>query len=110
MFNPDPKALREEKKRPVGFRQQYSGTPIKARVRHDMPTYESVKKEYLKDNQMCECGCGQRSVLIHHKKGRVGGLLCDPEFFMAVAYNCHVKIHNEPKEACEKGYLLPRNN
>ncbi len=44
---------------------------------------------------------------IHHRKGRVGPLLMDETYWMAVCRYAHRQIHENPKIAKEKGYLLP---
>ncbi len=44
---------------------------------------------------------------IHHRKGR-GRYLLDASTWMAVSRDAHRWIHDNPKEAMEKGYLLPR--
>lgn len=44
----------------------------------------------------------------HHRKGRIGKLLYDVRFFLAVCQEHHDKIHREPKWAYEQGYLVLR--
>jgi hypothetical protein len=48
------------------------------------------------------------STEIHHKRGRFGSRLNAEEFWMAVSREGHNWIHNNPKEAYERGYLLRR--
>lgn len=80
----------------------------KAKPRKDLSEYQKVRATYLKEHPLCECGCGERATEVHHKKGRIGKLLTDTEFFMAVASFCHAEIHNNPKWAFEQGYMLTR--
>lgn len=70
-------------------------------------TYHKLKKQYMIDNQVCECCADRLAIDIHHKHplGR-GGKLCDTSIFMAVCRPCHMWIHDNPKEAQEKGYLV----
>lgn len=49
-----------------------------------------------------------RSVEIHHKRGRTGLMLLNEEFWLAVSRNGHNFIHNNPKEAYERGFMLRR--
>jgi len=49
-----------------------------------------------------------RSTEIHHKRGRIGELLLDKAFFMAVCAEGHKAIHHYTKISYEKGYMLPR--
>jgi len=44
---------------------------------------------------------------IHHRKGR-GRYLLDTSTWMTVSRDAHRWIHDNPKEAMGKGYLLPR--
>lgn len=67
--------------------------------------YMEVRAEYMKDNPVCEI-CGSRQVELHHKKGRIGKLLFDIRYFMTVCREDHRYIHENPKEARKKGWLL----
>lgn len=96
--------------------------------------YAKLRAQFLKDHPYCqwwmlknlveathsqltldECEalaqCGPhpipRSTEIHHKKGR-GKYLLDVSTWMAVSRTGHDWIHAHPKEAYEKGYMLPR--
>lgn len=67
--------------------------------------YQKVRKEFLEVNRYCEI-CGNSANDIHHKGRRLGKLLVKVELFMAVCRNCHIIIHNNEKEAKQKGYLI----
>jgi hypothetical protein len=72
-------------------------------------TYTKERKDYLQAYPYCEVlGCHSESQDIHHRKGRIGALLSDPNFFMAVCRGCHSKIELEPIWAKMKGYSLDR--
>lgn len=45
---------------------------------------------------------------VHHKKGRIGTLLTDVRYFLAVSRRGHVWIETHPKEAEELGYVIKR--
>lgn len=45
---------------------------------------------------------------IHHKRGRVGDLLCNKEFFFAVSSEGHRYIHENTRESYGRGWMLPR--
>lgn len=92
--------------------------------------YMKVRGQYLKEHPVCQwfldyasipqpeyrteaqrayvAMYGPRSTQIHHKRGRVGALLTDPTYFMAVSDAGHRYIHDHPKESYEKGWMLPR--
>lgn len=59
------------------------------------------------ENKICPV-TGQQTNQVHHKKGRIGDLLLDQEFWLAVSPDGHDKIENNPIWAKEKGYSLNR--
>jgi hypothetical protein len=79
-------------------------------------TKEQVDAEngYAEILVSCQAGClteprmvkVPRSTEIHHKKGRVGALLCNTEHFMAVCRANHQILHARPSKAREKGFIL----
>jgi len=73
--------------------------------------YKKVREKYLDKHPSCEAkidGCHLEANQIHHKKGRIGNLLVDDNYFLAVCGNCHHWIENNPKEAKELGFSLNR--
>lgn len=71
--------------------------------------YAKLRKEYLDEHVICEVkGCLQISEEIHHKKGRIGELLTDVKYFLAVCNPHHRYIESHPVEAKEHGYSLSR--
>ena len=71
--------------------------------------YNKKKKDYLIAFPHCEVKkCRKDSTDIHHKKGRVGSLLTDDNYFMAVCRGCHSEIELNPIWAKENGYSLDR--
>ena len=67
--------------------------------------YSVVRKQYLKDNPNCEI-CDSSIVEIHHKNGRNGKRIHDTKYFMTICRGHHIWIHEHPKEAREKGWLV----
>ncbi len=68
-----------------------------------------TKPEYLIAHSQCEVeDCHQRATQIHHKKGKIGDLLNDTEYFLAVCWLDHDHIERHPIWAKEKGYSLNR--
>ena len=67
--------------------------------------YSVVRKQHLKYYPVCEL-CGSETVEIHHKNGRNGERLIDANYFMTVCRKHHTWIHEHPKEAREKGWLI----
>jgi len=71
--------------------------------------YRKVRLQYLDEYRVCEVkGCMHPSNQIHHKKGRIGSLLTDIRYFLAVCEYCHPIIEKKPKWAKKMGYSLQR--
>lgn len=69
--------------------------------------YTEVSREFLACNPICQVCNAAFSTEVHHKRGRVGPLLCDIRFFLAVDSECHKAIHDDPKAARQLGLLAP---
>jgi len=48
-------------------------------------------------------GCDQRATEVHHMRGRVGDLLCDEAWWMAICRTHHAYVTEHPAEAYEIG-------
>jgi hypothetical protein len=71
--------------------------------------YDKVRKECLSKYPICQVeGCKRFATDIHHRKGRLGALLCDVTHFLAVCRGCHQKIEINPTWAKENGYSESR--
>ena len=73
--------------------------------------YKTARVFYLLGHQTCEAqldGCAGDSNQIHHQKGRIGDLLWNMNFFVALCDNCHRWIEIHPKQAKELGFSLNR--
>lgn len=73
--------------------------------------YSKVRKEYLIAHPKCEVkGCRFIANEVHHIKGRIGDLLTDERYFLAVCNEHHKQIESSPEWAKEKGYSQSRLN
>lgn len=71
--------------------------------------YKKARAKYLLAFPYCEVvTCNSLADQIHHKKGRIGSLLTDSDFFLAVCAECHKKIEENVTWAKENGYSLDR--
>jgi hypothetical protein len=73
--------------------------------------YAARRILFLKDNPMCQAalpGCNKFASQVHHKKGRIGDLLTDTQYWLAVCHTCHVWIELNGKKAKELGFSLNR--
>jgi hypothetical protein len=95
-------AVKEEKKvKPISIRS--------VKRKSEEKLYLKNKKEYLTEHIKCEVkGCNRVSEDCHHRKGRVGKLLYDKRFFMAVCRNHHTEIECNPDWAIKNKYSLKR--
>lgn len=73
--------------------------------------YLKIRKDYLTKNLRCmarvKCN-GAVSEDLHHRKGRIGKLLIDERFFMAVCRKCHDHIHSHHSESVKQGFIIPK--
>lgn len=71
------------------------------------------QREYLKrraaflEGKTCPV-TGEQATEIHHKKGRIGELLTDETYWLAVSRQGHRQIEERPEWAKENGYSLSR--
>ena len=81
--------------------------------------YTKLRKEFMAANPICKVWLDENpdsmfhvdasaSTDVHHKKSRVGKMLLDTRYWMAVSRTAHQRIHQFPKWAREKGYLLDK--
>lgn len=70
--------------------------------------YVKQRKAFLAMRALCECCRLFSCEDVHHKQGRFGKLLLDESKWMAVCRKCHDWIHDNPKEATVRGWLIPR--
>lgn len=73
--------------------------------------YLEKRKEFLKENPLCQIkspDCTKRAVVIHHKKGRVGALFLDENFWAASCWKCNQYCEEEKQWAIENGHRLDR--
>jgi hypothetical protein len=70
--------------------------------------YRILRDKYLSEHPICEVhDCNKPTTNLHHKKGRIGDLLCNVNYFMACCSTCHPqRIHENPKWAREHNYLI----
>ena len=89
--------------------QEKPNKPIKKvsdNQKEKLKIYSVLSKEFKKNKPICEC-CGIRPTTdVHHIKGRIGVLLNDFIFWLAVCRQCHTHIHENPRESRMKGWLI----
>lgn len=80
--------------------------PISAKRRRVGAIYTKVRIQHLLKNPMCKVCQRSPSSQIHHMAGRVGDKLNDVKDFLAVCFNCHRRIHDNPAWAVKNKYLV----
>lgn len=85
--------------------------PFSEKLLNNLKIYKVVRPEYLSAHPVCQAkidGCTGESTQIHHKAGRIGDLLINKKYFLAVCFSCHQYIENHPEEAKQKGWSISR--
>lgn len=109
-----PKKVYELKRTPLKPKSsglKSNSKPIKqvsSKQQKRLTEYNKVATEYKKSNPICERCLIAETSDIHHRKGRVGELLSDSKWFMAVCRPCHNWIEVHPEESRRLGYSLSR--
>jgi len=75
----------------------------KRKVQEDI--YNQLRKVFLNKNPKCEI-CGLKSEDLHHKAGRIGNLLINTKYFMALCRKDHDYVHNNPEESKRKKWII----
>jgi len=72
--------------------------------------YSQLKKAFLSKPENATCPVtGKPTTDVHHMKGRVGSLLTDTTYWLAVSREGHRIIEENPEWAYKKGYSIRRN-
>lgn len=98
-------------RRPQGSKaRRYIRQVSKARASR-LKIYAAVRTAFLRHHPRCEalviCKAARspKATDIHHTRGRVGTLLTDERFFVAVCRQCHEWIGSNPAAARARGLL-----
>ena len=94
---PDPSPKKKRKRIPM-----YS-TKREEQIRQ----YSEDRLAFLEENKVCPVTKG-RTTQIHHKKGRIGKLYLDKDYWLAVSAEGHKWIEENPIKAKELGYSVNR--
>ncbi len=73
--------------------------------------YSKKRRIFMEQNKYCQANLSNCTILatdLHHKRGRIGKLLTDERYFLAVCRSCHNYIESHPIFAKEKGFSLNR--
>lgn len=70
--------------------------------------YSKLRKKFLNEHKICECGCGKEANDVHHSAGR-GKYFLDVTTWKALNRLCHIWATEHTAEAIEKGLSKRRN-
>lgn len=87
---------------------------IRRKQRSGLAEYNKAR-EALAEQAAYRCqartpNCNGQLEQVHHRKGRDGELLTNPEYLLGVCYPCHSYIHANPSESYERGWMIRRND
>lgn len=84
--------------------------PFSDKMISKLAKYKVVRDKWLKEHGVCEFeGCGSREVTLHHKKGRLGDLLINTDYFCSLCWQHHFWVETHPEEAIKMGLSCKRN-
>ena len=90
-------------------KKRYSIPKVSEKRKIENLKYVSQRIVFLgkKENQICPI-TGKPTTDIHHKKGRVGNLFLDENYWVALSREGHKFVEENPEWAKENGYSLNR--
>jgi len=77
---------------------------ISDRRREQLKAYTKVRDEFMAAHPTCH-HCGKKSQDPHHLRGRIGSLLTDTRYLIALCRKCHDFVGANPAKARELGLL-----
>lgn len=86
-------------------------SPVSPKMIESLKEYKTVRAKFLSRHPICQArisGCTKEATQVHHKAGRLGALLTNDKYFLAVCHHCHCYIEVNPLEAKEKGWSMDR--
>ncbi len=103
---------KHQNSKPQKQRSKSKIKPISDKRAEQLKVYSEKRKEFLKkvENKFCAVFPHLLATEVHHKKGKIGELLNDTRYWLAVSRVGHIKIEEQPKWAYEKGFSLLRNS
>jgi hypothetical protein len=81
---------------------------VSKKQRRQLMIYAHLRREYLKTHKRCSVYPHLRATEVHHVRGRTGGLLLDPRYWLAVSSAGHRLIHSNPDMARNRGWLCAK--
>ena len=100
-------AEKEKKKEEKAKKRKKKIRQVSEKRQTQLAIYRKKRGEYMGSVKVCEFkGCNHKPQDLHHKNGRVGAMVFNTAYFMAVCRVHHNWIHENPAEAREMDYLI----
>lgn len=105
----DEKKLKIEKPLTV-LRRSGKPKPVSEKRKTEMKDYATLRKDYLKENPVCEANlrvCTGNATEVHHRAKR-GKNYLNKETFMSICHECHVMIETvlSAEDRRNMGFLM----
>jgi hypothetical protein len=94
--------IKPEKVKPQGINK------ISKKRSNEMAEYAVKRKKFLQENSRCAVYPKLMATQVHHRKGRVGSLFLDENFWLPVSATGHKWVEEHPEEAYKLGFSLLR--
>lgn len=82
-----------------------TGREIRQPVKERNKEYAIKRRRFLQRNRHCVVFRDRPSSQIHHIRGRLGPLLLDERYWLAVSWEGHRWIHDNPAIARKRGWI-----
>ena len=85
--------------------------PVSDKRAKELVEYRKVRDKFLKEVKVCQFpDCDSEQIELHHGAGRVGRLLTDPTYFVALCRKHHRFVEENPLVAKEINLSFERIN
>lgn len=92
--------------------QTYSIPTISDKQIERLKAYKAARDEYMKKYPSCQAQipeiCTYVATDLHHKGGKVGDMLTNTKYFLALCRACHARIEMAPTWAKENNFSVDR--
>lgn len=104
-----PTCKNKNKKPDLKLKSLYKIPKVSEKRKVDNAKYLVLRIEFLgkPENQKCPI-TGKPTTDVHHSKGRIGSLLLDTRYWIALSREGHKYVEENPEWAKENGYSLDR--
>lgn len=101
--------MNKNRKPNLKLKSLYKIPKVSDKRKVDNAKYLVLRIEFLgkPENQKCPI-TGKPTTDVHHSKGRIGSLLLDTRYWIALSREGHKQVEENPDWAKENGYSLDR--